>query len=64
MYLILFQADHVCRILLNPLLPGVPFLYTLKTSENLRFSDIFRGYKKEAPGSIKINSLKKPLKSS
>ena len=31
----------------NPLLPGVPFLYPLKTSENLRFSDVFRVYKRK-----------------
>ena len=36
---------------LNPLLPSVPFLYLLKTSEKLWFSDVFRGYKKGTPGS-------------
>ena len=30
--------------LFNPLQPSVAFLYPLKTSENQRFSDIFRGY--------------------
>ena len=32
--------------LFNPLQPSVAFLYPLKTSENQRFSDIFRGYRK------------------
>ena len=35
----------------NPLPGGVPFLYPLKTLENRRFSDVFRGYKKGIPGS-------------
>ena len=34
----------------NPLLPGVSFLYPLKTSENLWNSDVFRGYNKGTPG--------------
>ena len=29
----------------NSLMSSVTFLYPLKTSENLHFSDIFRGYK-------------------
>ena len=29
----------------NPYSPNVTFLYPLKTSENRRFSDIFRGYR-------------------
>ena len=29
---------------INPFLTNAPLLYSLKTSENLRFSDIFRGY--------------------
>ena len=37
--------------LINPLLLDVPFLYPLKISGNLRFSDILRGYKKGTPGS-------------
>ena len=27
---------------INPLVCNAPFLYPLKTSENLRFSDVFR----------------------
>ena len=34
----------------NPFQPDVPFLYPLKTSENKRFSDIFRGYRNRTPG--------------
>ena len=30
---------------LNPYSPNVTFLYPLKTSENQRFSDVFRGYR-------------------
>ena len=32
-------------VLLNPFHVNAPFLYPLKTAENQRFSDIFRGYK-------------------
>ena len=42
---------------LNPLLPGIPFLYPLKTLENLWFS-VFRGYKKETLGSNGLKALK------
>ena len=31
--------------LVNPFSTNVPFLYPLKISENLRFSDVFRGYR-------------------
>ena len=31
---------------INPFQANVPFLYPLKISENQRFSDVFRGYKK------------------
>ena len=33
----------------NPLQSCVAFLYPLKTSENLRFSDVFREYRKVTP---------------
>ena len=32
---------------INPFSTNVPLLYPLKTSENLRFSDVFRGYRIE-----------------
>ena len=42
-------ATHEKLYAINPLHPGVAFLYPLKTSENLRFSDVFRGYRKATP---------------
>ena len=45
-----FNARYILTSALNPLLPGGPFLYHLKTSENLRFSDVSRWYKMETPG--------------
>ena len=35
-----------------PFVPNAPFLYCLKTSENLTVSDVFRGSKKGASGKI------------
>ena len=32
----------------NPFSTNIPFLYLLKTSENWRFSDVFRGYRSES----------------
>ena len=37
--------DILVKILVNPFKANALFLYPLKTSENLRFSDIFKGYK-------------------
>ena len=34
----------------NTFVPNVPFLYPLKTLETIRFSDVFRGYRKGALG--------------
>ena len=39
---------------INPLLPSVAFLYSLKTSEILWFSDVFRLYKK---ATLEFNAL-------
>ena len=39
----------------NPFIRNVHFLYPPKTSENQRFSDIFRGYKK---GKLRSNGVK------
>ena len=36
--------------LINRLQVGVAFPYPLKTSENLKVSDVFRGYRKATPG--------------
>ena len=43
-----FRENH-WLVLFNRLIPG-PFLYHLKTSDNLWFSDVFRGYKRGKPG--------------
>ena len=40
---------------LNSFLPNISFIYILKTSENKKFSDVFRGYKK---GTLKRKGLK------
>ena len=46
---------------INPLQANVPILYPLKMSENQRFSDVFRGYKK---GTLAWNGLKKTCQTS
>ena len=56
-YLYLSGKFYLDVKVFNPLLPGVPFLHPLKTTENRRFSDIFMGYKKEAPGSNGLEDL-------
>ena len=40
---------------INPFPTNVPILYALKTSENCRFSDVFRGYRS---GTLVKNGLK------
>ena len=51
----------VCSVLsagipyLNPFQSSVAFLYPLKTSENLRFSDVSRGYRKATSGCNGLN---------
>ena len=40
---------------INPFSTNVPLLYPLKTSENLRFSDVFRGYRS---GTLVKNGLR------
>ena len=42
-------------ILLNPFVPNSPFLYSPPTPQNLRFSGVFRGYKKGALGTNGLN---------
>ena len=39
---------------INPLSTDVPLLYPQKTSENRRFSDVFRGYRS---GTLVANGL-------
>ena len=45
---LIFQHQYFCYCwrFINPFLPTCLFLYPLKTSENLWFSDVFRGYRK------------------
>ena len=47
---------------LNPYPPNVTFLYPLKTSENLRFSDVFRGYRNVTLGEHGLICIFKILK--
>ena len=49
------------KLLLNPLLTGVSFLYPLKTSENRISSHVFDGYKKGASGSNWLTHFKPML---
>ena len=43
---------------INPFLANVLILYTLKSSENQRFSGVFRGYKMRALAKNSLKSLK------
>ena len=44
--IVIFALGEVEKpVLSNPFERNIPFLYLLKTSENLWFFDIFRGYK-------------------
>ena len=45
-------------VAINPFPTNVPLLYPLRTSKNLRFSDIFRGYKS---GTLAENGLIKSI---
>ena len=47
-FLINYLVLTIIRV--NSSLPNVPFLHPLKTSENLWFSDVFRGYRNRALG--------------
>ena len=40
-----FQFLHNMKMLVNPFHATRLFRYALKTSENLKFSDVFRGYR-------------------
>ena len=42
--------------LLNPYSLNVTFLFLLKTSENRRFSDVFRGYRNVTLGEYGLNA--------
>lgn len=43
---------------LNLIWSGVPFLYLLTTSENLRFCDVLRGYKRGTQGSSELTHFR------
>ena len=47
MYMCSFASVHA-KIIVNPFHATDLFLYPLKTSENQRFSDAFRGYRKRS----------------
>ena len=50
-----FMLNVPYTIVINPLQPSVAFLYPLKISENLWFSDVFRGYRKATLGCNGLN---------
>ena len=43
-------ATVILQKIINPFQLNAPFLYSLKPSENLWFSDIFRSYRNETLG--------------
>ena len=42
---IFLSVSFELKTFFNPFEPNTPFLYPLKTLENQRFSDVFRGYR-------------------
>ena len=50
---------HLVKYFINPFVPNVPFLYPLKTSENLWFSNVFRGYQKRSVGVLMFSRDRK-----
>ena len=48
------KKKKLLLILLKPYQANVPFLCTLKTSENRRFSDVFIAYKNETLASDRL----------
>ena len=42
---------------IDPFWTSAPFLYSLKTSENQRFYDVFRGYKKTLPAKDELKQM-------
>ena len=41
-----YRTTNKLSFAINPFQDNVPFLYPLKTSENQRFFDVLRGYRK------------------
>ena len=50
------KSYRLATSVFNPYSPNVTFLYPLKTSENLRFSDVFRGYRKVTLGEYELSN--------
>ena len=46
-YIFIFHGIAYISSIFNSLQTNTPFIYSLKTTENQRFSVIFRGYRKE-----------------
>ena len=44
---VVLNGKSLHEFFISPFQANLPLLYPLKTSENLRFSDFFRGYRKE-----------------
>ena len=44
------MRDFIHNNFVNPFAPNAPFLYSLETTENLRFSYVFKGLRKGALG--------------
>ena len=58
--LIFFEKNYRWHIFsngFNPFSTNVPLLYPLKTSENIRFSDVFRGYRSGTLVENGLNSI-------
>ena len=51
------KLKHKINRLFNPLHSSAAFLYSLKTSKIQRLSDVFRGYRKAAPGCHGLNRI-------
>ena len=51
--------DFCTLVSVNPFWSNVTFLYSLKTSENHRFSDVFRGYRNDVTSKcdIPVNTM-------
>ena len=49
------SKEHIDFI--NPYSPNATFPYSLKTSENLGFSDVFRGYRNKTFGEYGLSDL-------
>ena len=53
------NLNNPLKFMINPFSTNAPLLHLLKTSKNLRFSDVFRGYRSEALIENGLNKAKK-----